>query len=75
VSWGLIRPSAASDTERRNARRPHAALHGREVEVLDDDLAVGFRQHGGELVGCLLAQVHAPAVEGGELGFRCTVPS
>src|ERR1035437_2389539 len=51
----------------------HALFHGSEVEVFDDHLAAGVRHHGGELVGCLLAQVDTPPVEGCELGFRCIV--
>jgi hypothetical protein len=53
----------------------HALSHCSEVEVFDDHLAVGVRQHRGELVGCLLAQGDASPVEGCELGFRRIVSS
>src|ERR1035437_694375 len=75
---GELRPDLAECGVRdRTPECPpsHALLHGSEVEVFDDHLAVGVRQHRGELVGCLLAQVDAPPVEGCELGFRCIVSS
>ena len=49
---------------------PHAGFHGGEIEIFDHDLAVGVHQPTRELVVGLQAQVDAPAIEMGELGFR-----
>ena len=48
----------------------HALFHGGHVEILDHDAAVGARQLGGEPVGGFPPQVHTPAVEADQLGFR-----
>ena len=48
----------------------HALCHGGHVEILDHDAAVGARQLGGEPVGGFPPQVHTPAVEADQLGFR-----
>ncbi len=61
----------------RAPERPasHALLHGGEIQVFDHHLAVGGRQHGGELVGRLLPEVDAAPVEASVFGFRYAVPS
>jgi len=50
---------------------PHTTFHRGHVEVFDHDLAIGARQFGGELVGGFPPQVHTPAIQLGQLGFRC----
>jgi hypothetical protein len=79
ASLGLVREHRAEHAQRcighRTAEGPpsHAALHRGEVEVLDDDLAIGGGQLRAELVPCLAAQVYGSAVHGSEFGFRSSM--
>jgi hypothetical protein len=54
------------------AKRPatHPLFHRGNIEILNNDVAVGARQLGGEPVGGFPPQVRTPAVEADQLGFR-----
>jgi hypothetical protein len=73
---GQLRPDRAHcGIGHRPAKRPpaHTAFHGLQIEVFDHDVAIAARQLGGELMGGFPPQVHAPAVQPRQLGFRCPV--
>ena len=79
IAGALVGQHRPNRTYRRIRNRaperapPHAAFHRGHVEVFDHDAAIAARQLGGELVGSFPAQMHAPAVQPGQLGFRCPV--
>jgi hypothetical protein len=54
------------------AKRPpaHALFHRGHIEIFNHKAAVGARQLGGQLMGGFPPQMHTPAIEAHELGFR-----
>jgi hypothetical protein len=74
---GELRPDRAHcGIGHRPAKRPptHTAFHGLQIKVFDHDVAIAACQLSGELMGGFPTQVHAPAVQPGQLGFRCRWP-
>ena len=69
----LTERSIGDRTSERSAA--HATFHRSQIEIFDNDPAVGGRQPGCQLVRRVLAEVNASPVERGELGFRSRVTS
>ena len=76
---GLVGQLRLDQTHRgigdRRAGKPGAPcpVSSRPHRGLRHDVAVGARQLRGELVGSFPPQMHAPAIQPGQLGFRCPV--